>query len=48
MCLKYAYQRTFKEQISWYAPHLGEGVGIGYQNEETLKFVPSRLLRLLT
>ena len=26
----------------------GEGVGIGYQNEEILKFVPSRLLKLLT
>ena len=48
LCLKYAYLRTFKEDNFMFYSRLGEGVGRGYQNEEILKCVPSRLLKSLT
>ena len=45
---KYAYLKHSKEQISWFDLRLGEGVGREYQNQEIMKFVPSRLLKSLT
>ena len=37
-------KNTQKSKFHDFTHTLGEGVGRGYQNEEILKFVPSRLL----
>ena len=41
-------QEHSKGQISYFDPCQGEGAGRGYQNEDILKFVPTRLLESST